>query len=359
MKPPDSSRSSDAAVRSISWQMAVAGIGVLFAAIALVIWLASGFQGRTNESGASTRVGIATWPGFAPVFLARQRGYFDGVDVSAAVVDDFTARQSAFISGQHDFTIYTIDSLAFDAGKGVRGRIVMVLDRSNGADGIVVRHGITNPADLRGKRVAYTRGSPAHFLLVNVLREAGLSISDIQTVEVDDPTRAAEAFLAGSVDAAVTWEPYLSQIRSSNRGTVLVDTRTMPNRIIDVLVASPRVVQERPQVVQAVVHGWLRALDEIRQPRGDTYRIMAGGLGMPEAEFRGNAAGVLFATREMNREWLASSPEGASRADQLFRQAAEIWRQERLSESPLSPAGFIDNRFILRELQLVGADGGR
>lgn len=362
MRPPDYFRSSDAPARSISWRMALASIGILLATAGLVAWLLGAFPSRQAEPVAAhgnARISIATWPGFAPVFLARERGYFDGVNVTADVLDDFTARQSAFITGQHDFTIYTIDSLAFDAGKGVRGQIVMVLDRSNGADGIVVRPGITSVAGLRGKRVAYTRGSPAHFLLVNALREAGLTVRDIRTVEVDDPTRAAEAFLAGSVDAAVTWEPYLGQIRTSGRGTVLTDTRRTPDRIIDVLVASPNVVRDRPQVVRAVVHGWLRALDEIAQPRADTYRVMATGLGMQEAEFRAGAGGVLFANRDMNRHWLVSPPGQPTRADQLFRQAAEIWRQERLSDSPLDPTPFISNRFVLQELQRSGADGGR
>jgi len=336
-------------------------IAALFALLVagFVIWrvLDDRDVGPRQKAAASARIGIATWPGFAPVFLASNRGYFENVTVGADVVDDFTARQAAFVGGQHDFTIHTIDSLAFDAGKGVRGEIVLVLDRSNGADGIVVRNGISSVAGLRGRRVAYTRGSPAHFLLVNVLRDAGLTVRDIRTVEVDDPTRAAEAFLAGSVDAAVTWEPYLSQITRSGRGRVLIDTRQVP-RTIDVLVASPRVIHQRPQVVQAVVSGWMRALDELQQPHPDSFRIMAAGLGMREAEFRSNASGVYYATRAMNSEWLTSPSGQPTRAQQLFEDAGAIWRQERLSESPESAAGFVDNRFVIEELRRNRANGG-
>jgi len=332
------------------------GIAAVVALAAAALFLLPVLRdGEGPDQPQQTRVGIATWPGFAPVFLAQNRGYFEGVNVSVDVLDDFTARQAAFVSQQHDFTIYTIDSLAFDAGKGVRGAIVLILDRSNGSDGIVVRHGIDQVADLRGMRVAYTRGSPAHFLLVNVLRGAGLTIRDIRTVEVDDPTRAAEAFLAGSVDAAVTWEPYLGQITRQERGRVLVSSRTL-DRIVDVLVASPRVIRDRPEIVQAVVSGWMRALDELGQPRQDTYRIMAAGLGLPEAEFQTNSEGVLFGNRQMNQDWLNSPPGQATRAHQLFREAAAIWREEGLSESPESSGPFVDNRFVIEELRRAGGE---
>jgi NitT/TauT family transport system substrate-binding protein len=320
--------------------------------VSLFAWLVWNHQNSTigeQKEKVSTRIGIATWPGFAPVYLGVAREYFNGVSVKADIIDDFSARQAAFVSGKTDFTIYTVDSLAFDAGQGVNGKIVMVLDRSNGADGIVARKGIKSFADLKGLKVAYTRGSPAHFLLFAALSKAGMKISDITTIEVDDPTRAAEAFLAGSVDAAVTWEPYLSQIKTSGKGVVLGDTRTINDRIIDVLVASNEVVKNNPKLVQDVVSGWMRALDEIARPKTDTYSIMAKGLGMPEADFREGAIGVTFADRDMNWYWLGQNESGRSKSQDLFSEASNLWVSAGFKKAPGDESDYSTETFVKGE----------
>ncbi len=324
---------------------------VLLALAAFGVWhYASRESGQHDLANAQpVKIGIATWPGFAPVYIATQRGFFGDLKVEPQVLDDFTARQAAFMSGKTDFTIYTIDSLAFDAAAGVRGKIVMVLDKSAGADGIVAKPGISSLAQLKGRKVAYTRGSPAHFLLYSALTKAGLRISDIVTVEVDDPTRAAEAFLAGSVDAAVTWEPYLGQIKGSGKGNILEDTRTLDDRIVDVLVASEDVVTKRPEVVQAVVSGWMRALDEVGLPKGDTFEIMATGLGMKSAEFEGGAKGVTFATRALNWSWLGPNSAGASRGQFLFEDASKVWIAAGFKNVPIDGSPFVTNRFVKNE----------
>src|ERR1700686_4284239 len=59
----------------------------------------------------STIINIATWPGFAPAFVAKEKRFFSDLVVDIKVVDDFSARRAAFKSGQADFTIYTVDSL--------------------------------------------------------------------------------------------------------------------------------------------------------------------------------------------------------------------------------------------------------
>jgi NitT/TauT family transport system substrate-binding protein len=182
---------------------------------------------------------------------------------------------------------------------------------------------------------------------VNYLKDAGLSISDVTTVEVDDPTRAAEAFISGTVDAAVTWEPYLTQIRSKSLGTVLADTRTRPGEIVDVLVASRAVVRDRPDVVRQVAQGWLKALDEVHNPRPDTSAMMARGLGMKEQDFRDAAGGVSFANLDRNRYWLGDTSEGTSRGESLFVRSAEIWRAENLSTAPLDAGPYFAPTFVL------------
>ena len=85
---------------------------------------------------------------------------------------------------------------------------VLVMDDSQGADGIVASKDIQSIADLKGKSVAVLRAASSQFYLNVLLKEAGLSEADIEVVDLT-PEDAGEAFLLQEVDAAVTWEPWL------------------------------------------------------------------------------------------------------------------------------------------------------
>lgn len=70
---------------------------------------------------------------------------------------------------------------------------------------------IRSVSDLRGKRVAVTRGSDAHWLLLSSLKNNGLTFKDVE-VSYLLPAAARPAFEAGKVDAWSIWDPYLSGV---------------------------------------------------------------------------------------------------------------------------------------------------
>jgi NitT/TauT family transport system substrate-binding protein len=290
-------------------------------------------------------VGIATYPGFGPGFVAKERGYFGALPVDFSRMDDFTVRQNAFTSGKTHATISTLDSYAFESGQGVKGKVILVLDESSGVDGIVVSPAIKSAQDLKGKKIAYTRGSPSHFLLVQYLRMNGLSMKDIARVEVDDPTRAGEAFLSGSVDAAVTWEPNITQIVNSGKGRVLVDTKAMPDFIFDVMVVSLDVYENRQKDIQTFVNGWLKAVEFIKTNQTEAYSIMAKNLNIPETEFPSMAQGLRYADIARNRELML--PPVGSKAIKIFDDATKVWGEEKLLSTPQIGGQLITPEFIV------------
>ena len=90
-------------------------------------------------------------------------------------------------------------------------------------EAILVREGspVRTVADLRGRRVAYTRGSSAHNFVVKALEKAGLSLSDIQSTPLQ-PSDAAAAFRSGAVDAWAIWDPFLAVAQQDPAARVLV-----------------------------------------------------------------------------------------------------------------------------------------
>jgi len=81
---------------------------------------------------------------------------------------------------------------------------------------------IRSIADLKGKRVGFTKGSSAHNIVVQTLEKAGLTYADITPVYLTPPD-AGPAFANGSIDAWSIWDPYFAIGETRQNGRVLVN----------------------------------------------------------------------------------------------------------------------------------------
>ncbi|SDI27981.1 MULTISPECIES: sulfonate ABC transporter substrate-binding protein [Bradyrhizobium] len=81
---------------------------------------------------------------------------------------------------------------------------------------------IKSIADLRGKRIGFTKGSSAHNITVQTLEKAGLTYADITPVYLTPPD-AGPAFANGSIDAWAIWDPYFAIGETKQNGRILVN----------------------------------------------------------------------------------------------------------------------------------------
>lgn len=113
---------------------------------------------------------------------------------------------------------------AYASGSNIK--VVQATKASGGGSSTAVLVRADSPirtvADLKGKRIATGRGSIGHYLLLRVLERAGLSPKDV-TVVFLSPGDAEAAFGAGSVDAWVTWGPYVGLAQLHDRTRILAD----------------------------------------------------------------------------------------------------------------------------------------
>ncbi|HTJ92475.1 MAG TPA: aliphatic sulfonate ABC transporter substrate-binding protein [Pararobbsia sp.] len=95
---------------------------------------------------------------------------------------------------------------------------------SPGAQAIIVPTDspIHSIADLKGKRVAVSKGSGCNFLLLAALKKAGLTTKDIQISYLEAPDGLA-AFTSRSVDAWVIWDPFLAAQQREAKARVIAD----------------------------------------------------------------------------------------------------------------------------------------
>src|SRR5690349_16254882 len=176
--------------------------------------------GATSASAADTKVAIAIsgWPGFAPLTLAKEAGIYarNGLDVSIKKIPQ-KDRHLAIASGDVQCAATTVETWIVWNANGVATTQLFKMDQGMGADGIAAKPGIDKVADLKGKTVAASApGTSPYFFLSWALKKAGLKLGDVKIATLE-PAPAANAFVAGNagLDAAVTYEPYLSQVRKN------------------------------------------------------------------------------------------------------------------------------------------------
>ena len=127
-------------------------------------------------------------------------------------------------------------------------------------------------ADLKGKKVALNKGSNVHYLLVKALEKAGLKYTDIQPVFLA-PADALAAFVRGSVDAWVIWDPYEAAAEASTGARILSDgTGLVANH--QFYFSSKKFLSENGNVVDVV----LGALNEADDWTKNNIEAVAGQL---------------------------------------------------------------------------------
>lgn len=288
----------------------VTGIGLL---ILVILW------GAAPSAAEPLRIRYAVWVGYGPLFLAQERGYFqaEGVDVQLVKMEDPAESFRAMSAGRLDGLASTVDTMVPNLGTGREFQCVLALDDSAGGDGIVARREIRSVRDLKGKRVAVHLGSVSQFFLDVLLREAGLSEKDLRIVNMRHGDAGA-AFVAGKVDAAVTWEPWLSKGKTAPHGHLLVDSSATPGLITDVLVFRRDVIERRPREIRAVVAAWNRAVALWGERPAESNAVMARAVGdwlRDPALFADVLTGVRFYDQAANARFFGT----AERPGPLYR----------------------------------------
>ncbi len=181
----------------------------------------------TAAAQTKVAIGYSGWTGFAPLTLARDAGIFkkNGLDVDLKKVPQ-KDRHLAIASGDLQCAATTVETWVIWNANGVATKQIFQMDKSYGADGMAVRNGVQKIADLKGKTVAASApGTAPYFTLAWFLKKNGLSVKDVTVVNLE-PAAAAQAFVAGQNDAAMTYEPYLSTVRTNSGGRA----RSSPRR---------------------------------------------------------------------------------------------------------------------------------
>jgi NitT/TauT family transport system substrate-binding protein len=278
------------------------------------------------------------------VFVAQEKGLFakEGVEVELINMAIHEAMYAGLFAGQVDVIDATVDDMLPNYDPDQPFVCVMTLTESLGADGIVASNDIQSIADLKGKVVAFAERTVSQFYLNVLLRDAGLSQADIETVNMSGDD-AGNAFLMQEVDAAVSWEPWLTQGKEAAHGHLLADTSEQPGLVADCLLTRTDVLDDRLVEFRALTRAWDAALDYVAAHPDEANAIMArnvGGWLEDPAVFAETLKGVRFYDAARNREFFGT-PDRPGQIYQTAQYGIEIWSSLGALDVPLTPADVI------------------
>jgi NitT/TauT family transport system substrate-binding protein len=215
-------------------------------------------SGSTGASGTALKVSLVPWIGWSGTHIAEVKGFFKeaGITVEHIVAQTVTAVNTAFLANQVDLAWLVASDLLILSEQAPDLKYIMASDYSGEVDAILA-HGITNPADLKGKKLA-REDIPYEVVFVEkYLQSVGLTEKDVEIVSMPVPDASA-AFVAGKVDAVATYEPFITQSLKARAGSTVLHTAQDTNTIANGLAGHGKALKDRRNDVLA----YLRAVDK-------------------------------------------------------------------------------------------------
>jgi sulfonate transport system substrate-binding protein len=171
---------------------------------------------------------------------------------------------------------------------------------------------IRSAADLRGRRVAFAKGSSAHTMVLRYLEKNGISLGEITPIYLP-PADGRAALEAGSVDAWSIWDPYLAVAQQDGGYQAL----TTGNGYVDgreFYLASRRIVERDPQLVRDFLTELKSVKAWAKEHISDVNRFLAADTGIPlTAVDLAESRRHRYETQAMTEDVIASQQSLANR----------------------------------------------
>lgn len=258
---------------------------IIILAIGALAWYGISVLNKPKMSEKPIKVGVVLYPDFGTPYISQEKGFFtdEGIKVEIVMLPVETM-VPALESGQVDMLVGSIDMMPVIADANINAKAILSTGISYGADGIVVKNNINSINDLKGQKVYLAYGFPGHFLFRFLSERAGLSYSDVELVNLN-PDDVGSSFISGSINAGVTWEPWLSKATERTDGKVLLTSREQPGIITDIIMARTDVLETRKEDVKRFMRGFFKGVDYWASHVDEGNAIIAKNFNLTKDEF--------------------------------------------------------------------------
>ncbi|MBI5418680.1 MAG: NrtA/SsuA/CpmA family ABC transporter substrate-binding protein [Deltaproteobacteria bacterium] len=237
---------------------------------------------KTAGPPEKVTIAVSRNPNACLVHIASSKNYFveEGLAVTLHPCTHGKAALEAMLEGKADIGTVGDTPITLAAIEGKPIRVLAAIMDSDRDTVIVGRkdRGISRPADLKGKRIAVTRGTTGDFFLNSFLTTHGIATRDVSAVDLV-PGGLEEALIAGKVDAASTWNPHAIRLRSAlGEGAVTFFSETIYPQAFG-LVSTRDYIGRKPEVIPKVLRALIRAETFQRENPDRSQGIVADAIG--------------------------------------------------------------------------------
>jgi NitT/TauT family transport system substrate-binding protein len=250
---------------------------------------------------APLRIALIPWIGWGGAHIAEVKGYFkeEGIEVKQTVFQTVSEVNTALLSKQMDLSWLVATDLLVLAAKAPDLKFIYACDYSGEVDAIV-SHGINSPADLKGKKVA-REDIPYEVVFTNkYLESVGLTDKDVQMVSLAVPDAHA-AFIAGKVDAATIYEPFVGKALKGRPGSKVLYTAKGSNIIANGLAGDNSILKTRREDILAYMRAVAKGMAFAAANPQEANELVAKWVGATPAEVTSQMAQVRLLDMAANK----------------------------------------------------------
>lgn len=262
--------------------------------------------GCTPEPKTAVRLGTNVWPGYEPLYLARDLNYISDAELHLIEFSSASQVIKAFTNGALNAAALTMDEALLLAGRGQPVSIIAALDVSHGADVILAKPEFNQMAALRGRRVGVENTALGAYVLNRALQLANMKVSDVTIVPLE-VNEDENAYKNNLIDAVVTFEPFSGRLLELG-ATKLFDSTQIPGEIIDVLVVRNDFLESHSAELTALLRAWFNALKYQKQDPDAAADRMARREAVTVSEFKKSLQGLVLADESENRRLFLGQP---------------------------------------------------
>lgn len=252
-------------------------------------------QSATQQKGdpptlKEIRVGIVPLPHYAHMWVAKKKGFIDeelqkvGFKLKWQPFGLGPMVSEAFAAGHLDMGVMGDFPAFIGRSAGVNYQVASIASTAPKALALVVKKdsAIVKVADIKGKKVATTKGAYGQKLLTMLLDKNGLTMNDIQFIHMtmDD---LATALVRGDVDAGVMWDPLITRMEEAGEIRIVADG-TGVYEAYAVLMTGGDMLEKNPEAVDAVLEAYRRGSEYLKQNPGECIKLLREDMKIPEPQ---------------------------------------------------------------------------
>lgn len=230
-----------------------------------------------NLTGLPMKISVNYWPGQYWISIAHKKGWFKQAKLNVELIEakkDYFASLQEMVDGKIDGNNFSLFDLIKFNIKGSDLVMIFQADDSFGGDVIVAKSSLKTIQDLKGKKIGVTQNTYLEYILDIVLEKKQVGLNEVKIVDMLGE-KASDAFIKGTVDAIVTWEPVVTTAIKKGHGHKLFDTSEIPGISPSGFAFHRSFIEARTGDVHAFVEVWNKTINFIKENPKEAFGIIA------------------------------------------------------------------------------------